>query len=74
MDVQEIIVEAGSACDRKRVREVIWPQNAVIASLRRRDQMLIARGDTVLLAGDILMLIADDAAVSEIQRITKGPA
>jgi Trk K+ transport system NAD-binding subunit len=56
------------------VREVVWPQNAVIASLRRHDQMMIARGDTILLAGDVLMLIADEAALSEIQRLTRATA
>ncbi len=74
VDVQEIVVEAGAPCDGKRVREVVWPQNAVIASLRRGDQMLIARGDTTLHTGDILMMIADDAAISEVQRITRGIA
>ena len=74
VDVQEIVVEAGSACDGKRVREMSWPQNAVIASLRRGDQMLIARGDTVLLSGDILMMIADDAAIIEVQNFAKEKA
>ena len=72
VDVQELLIEKGSLCDGKRVREVGWPQNAVIASLRRHDQMLIARGETILLAGDVLMLIADEAALSEIQRLTRS--
>jgi uncharacterized transporter YbjL len=71
MDVQEIVVEAGSECEGKRVREVRWPQNFVIASLRRGDEMIIARGDTILMARDILMLIADDAALSEVQKLTR---
>lgn len=71
VDVQEMVIEKGSICDGKRVREVGWPQNAVIASLRRNDQMLIARGDTVLLAGDVLMLIADEAAIAQIQHLTR---
>ena len=74
MDVQELAVEAGSACEGKLVREIHWPQNFVIASLRRGEQMIIARGDTQLLAGDILMLIADEAAINEVLRLTKGSA
>lgn len=70
MDVQELRVAAGSACDGKRVREIRWPENFVIASLRRDDQLLIARGDTILEAGDVLMIIADAAAVGEVQRLT----
>lgn len=72
MDVQELLVEPGSTCEGKRVREVLWPQNFVIASLRRGEEMIIARGDTQLLAGDMLMLIADDAALEEVQQLTRG--
>lgn len=74
VDVQEISIEAGSACDGKRVREVAWPQNAVIANLRRGDEMVIARGETMLLAGDTLMMIADDEAIHEVQRLAKSTA
>lgn len=73
VEVQEIIVEAGSPCAGKQVREVAWPQNAVIASLKRNDQMMIARGNTELLPGDILMMIADDTAIGVVQHLTKGP-
>ncbi|HNT25461.1 MAG TPA: Na+/H+ antiporter [Anaerolineales bacterium] len=73
VDVQEIMIEQGSLCAEKRVRDVAWPRNAVIASLRRGDQVLIARGDTLLLAEDILMMIADDAAINEIQQLTSKP-
>lgn len=74
VDVQEIMIEQGSTCDGKRVRDVAWPPNAVIASLRRGDQMLIARGDTVMLAGDVLMMIADDAAINDVQLLAVGAA
>lgn len=72
VDVQEILIETSSVCDGNLVREVNWPQDSVIASLRRGDQMLIARGDTLMEAGDILMMIAGDAALKEVQRLTKG--
>jgi CPA1 family monovalent cation:H+ antiporter len=69
IEVQEIIVESGSACDGTRVREVPWPSNAIIASVKRGDQVIIARGDTRLYAQDLLMLIAGDDAIREIQRL-----
>lgn len=71
VDVEDVIIEPGSSCAGKRVRDLHWPANSVIASLRRRDQVMIARGDTMLLADDILLLIADKAALEEIQRMCK---
>ena len=72
VDVEEITIERGSTCANQRVRDLHWPPNSVIASLRRDDQVLIARGDTTLLPKDVLMLIADDAALREIQRMCKA--
>lgn len=67
LEVQEVAIETGSSCIGKRVRDLTWPPNSIIASLRRGEQVLIVRGDTILLAEDILMLIADDTALAEIQ-------
>lgn len=72
VDVQEIIVEQGSACANHRVSKISWPSSCVIASLRRGDQVLIARGETMLLEGDILMMIADDAALREVQQLCRS--
>jgi uncharacterized transporter YbjL len=72
VDVREITIEDGSVCDGKRVRELNWPENSVIASLRRGEKTLIVRGETIIQAGDILMLVADDDALQEIQNLCKG--
>jgi len=73
VDVQEILVEAGSFCDGKQVHQVNWPRNSVVASVRREDHVLIVRGDTALHAGDVLMMIADDEAIDDVQALAKGP-
>jgi CPA1 family monovalent cation:H+ antiporter len=72
VDVQEIIVEPGSACANHRVSKIHWPGNCVIASLRRGDQVLIARGETMILEGDVLMMIADDSALHEVQQLCRS--
>ncbi len=73
VEVQEVDIEPGSTCANQRLRDLHWPANSVIASLRRGDdQVLIARGDTILLPGDVLMLIADDQALRQIQRMCKA--
>lgn len=72
VDVHEITIEPGSTCAGQCVRDLTWPSNSVIASLRRGDQVLIARGDTTLLADDVLMLIADEPSLRLIQRMCKA--
>lgn len=69
LSVEEIAIQPGAACDQRRVREVSWPRDAVIASVRRGGQMLIPHGDTLLEAGDVLVAVAEGEAAAEIRRL-----
>lgn len=69
---RQILVEAGSACDGRRVRHIPWPQDFIIATLQRDAQTFIPRGDTVLQAGDILSTMTDDLAYREARALCKG--
>lgn len=59
VQVQEFVVAVGAACDQERISDVPWPAAAVIASIRRGRQIIIPRGDTVLQAGDVLVVVSD---------------
>jgi CPA1 family monovalent cation:H+ antiporter len=72
VDVREVLVEADSACDGRHVKDLNWPVNSVIAGLRRNDELIIVRGQTILRVGDVLMLISDDEALQQIQRLAKS--
>ncbi len=69
LNVEEIVIQPGAACDRRRVREVVWPREVVIASVRRGGQMLIPHGSTLLEAGDVLVVVAEGKAAAEIRRL-----
>jgi len=70
--VEEIAIEAGAACDGRRVREVAWPRAAVLASVRRGGELLIPHGDTQLQAGDVLVVVAEGPAADELRRLCEG--
>ncbi len=72
VDVRQVVVEPGSICDGQQVKDLNWPANSVIASLQRGEQMVIVRGESVLQAGDTLMLVADDNALQQIQALCKS--
>jgi hypothetical protein len=63
--VEEIHIEPGSICDGKEVKSISWPKHYVIASLRRGSEILIPKGDTVMCAGDILMVVGEDDSVEK---------
>ncbi len=69
LSVEDITIQAGAACDGRRVREVAWPREAVIASLRRGGEVLIPHGDTLLQAGDVLVVVAGGEARAAVLRL-----
>jgi CIC family chloride channel protein len=69
VSVEEFMVLAGAPCAGKRVKEIAWPREAVIASLRRGRLVLVPDGGTVLRAGDVLVVVAESAAQAELRRL-----
>ena len=71
--VVEQIVEPHAVCVSKRVSEVKWPRDCVLASVRRGGQMIIPHGDTVLRTGDVLVAVVEGTASEELQHLsTRG--
>jgi Trk K+ transport system NAD-binding subunit len=69
VNVREVTVQAGAACVGQRIDKVGWPRASVIASLRRGPTILVPHGDTVLQAGDVLIVVAEGAAAEATQRL-----
>ena len=68
-EVIEVTIEPQATCADKRVSEVTWPQDCVLASVRRWPQILIPHGSTVLRAGDVLVAVVEGNAREELQQI-----
>lgn len=71
--VEEITIETGAFCMGKRVSEVAWPRDAILVTLRRGRQVFIPHGDTVLLAGDVLVVITENGAQETIYQLCQTP-
>ncbi|GIV78366.1 chloride channel protein [Litorilinea aerophila] len=69
LNVEEIRIGQGAPCAGRRVSEVPWPRDSVIATLRRKRKTLIPHGDTVLQPGDILAVVAEGEALQEVRSL-----
>lgn len=69
VDVQEIAIQPGAECDGRAVRDVTWPRDCVIASVRRGSSLFIPRGETILEAGDALVFVAEGEARDIVVRL-----
>jgi CIC family chloride channel protein len=47
-------VPPGSIADGRTIREVSWPEGSTLVSIRRERDVIVPRGDTVLLRGDLV--------------------
>jgi CIC family chloride channel protein len=73
VDVSDVAVEYGALMDGRRISEIPFPRGCVVASVRRRGQVFIPHGDTMLHAGDMLVIVAEGQAREEVVRLCQRP-
>ncbi len=70
--VFELEVQAGSPADGRLVSDIIWPEESLVASLQRRRQLIIPRGQTRLQAGDRLAVVANPEDEPLLRQLVEG--
>jgi Trk K+ transport system NAD-binding subunit len=73
MDVSDLVVEEKALCVGKRMSEIPFPHESVIASVRRGRNIFIPRGETELRAGDILVVVAEGEALEGVLNLCRSP-
>lgn len=68
----EIQIEPGSACAGKRMKDVPWPRDSLVATLRRGPQVLIPRGDAIIKIGDVLVIVAAGESLQAVIELGKA--
>lgn len=62
----EIAVHMDSEIDGKFIKEIQWPRNSLVVSIIRGDQEIIAKGNTKIMSGDYITIIADQSESAEV--------
>ncbi|HVN15211.1 MAG TPA: chloride channel protein [Anaerolineales bacterium] len=73
VDVSNVTIEENALCAGKKMSEIPFPRDSVIASVRRGQKIFIPRGDTELRAGDILVVVAEGDALNGVSRLCRAP-
>ncbi|MBK8049153.1 MAG: CBS domain-containing protein [Anaerolineales bacterium] len=71
LTIQEVTIDDGALCDRRKLRDVDWPVTAVIASVRRGHEVIVPRGETLLQAGDVLVVVTDGPIAATLEPFCK---
>jgi chloride channel protein, CIC family len=56
--VFEVTVQENSLAIRKKIQDIQWPHDSIVASIRRNGRLIVPHGDTELKAGDRLIIVA----------------
>lgn len=54
-----VVLEEGSIADGQSIRDILWPGNLLVRSIKRNENKIVPNSDTVLLAGDELTIQAE---------------
>ncbi|MCO7127248.1 ClC family H(+)/Cl(-) exchange transporter [Sporolactobacillus shoreicorticis] len=68
-DRLELPVFAGSQLEKQLVRDIHWPSDALLISIRRGEHEVIPHGDTMIRSGDTLILLTDRSRRSDVRQI-----
>lgn len=64
--ILEFAVCMGSELDGKQIKDIKWPSHCLLVAVRRGEQEIIPKGDTVLYAGDYLIVLTNDDRTSKV--------
>ncbi|CUH94970.1 hypothetical protein P22_1039 [Propionispora sp. 2/2-37] len=67
--VIELVVCMGSQLDKKKVKQINWPHQALLISIKRGEEELLPRGDTRLATGDYLYILAEENQLQALREL-----
>lgn len=74
LDATEITVDSSSAIVGKRVSQIDWPRECVIATIWRKERQIIPHGETTIEPGDILVVVGHEAIADQIRSLIQPNA
>lgn len=66
------IVRHGALAAGKKVSEIVWPDTSLLVSIMRDNEEHVPNGDTVLKAGDRIVLLCDESTAPRAHRTLKS--
>jgi potassium/hydrogen antiporter len=73
-DLVEIEIPAGSSAVGKRIMDLDLPAGALFVLVGREEIFVVPRGNTLLEAGDAILVLADDESLVDVRKLLAVPA
>ncbi len=60
-----VLIPEGAAVDGSQIQEIGLPRECVVAAVIRGEEFLVPRGDTVVSAGDYIVVVGPESAIKK---------
>ena len=67
--VIEMVVQHGSQIEEKQIKEIIWANRCLVVGVKRGETEVIPTGDTVIKAGDYLIILTEAESESSTREL-----
>ncbi|MDD7363453.1 MAG: NAD-binding protein [Peptoniphilus sp.] len=74
VQVLEVQIDAASPANGKKLWEIEWPKGSIVGCILRRDKTIVPQGDTLIRAGDTLVVIVGNEEELETVEALAGRA
>ena len=64
--ILEFAVCMGSMLDSKQIKEIQWPSHCLLVAVKRGEQEILPKGDTIIYPGDYLIVLTNEDRVSKL--------
>lgn len=70
----EIPIHPGSPLDRKRIRDIRWPERCLVVGIQKGSSEVIPTGATRIASGDSLVVLAEEDTANQVESVLSGQA
>lgn len=69
--IHEFVVCLGSPLDGKKVKDILWPDDCLLISVKRGEYEMIPKGNTRIKSGDYLYAIVEEKNLQKYQELSR---
>jgi H+/Cl- antiporter ClcA len=69
--ILELVICMGSQLDGKQIKNINWPFQCLLVSIKRGDLELVPKGDTRIIAGDYLFVLTNTDQANQIRKLAE---
>ncbi len=68
-EIIEFEIEEGCLCEGREIRDIELPEESLVSAIIRQDKVVAPRGNTLLLSGDILYILAPKTELERVKAL-----